>query len=311
MGLIDNPVGVLGLALLIELVIGDPVTRWHPVALFGRASSLFVDAAPIGRKQMQLVYGALLVGAGAGFVFVIGALGLQTLTSMSPAAAVIVGAAVLKVSFSVRMLVREAARAADLLEHQGVAASHGPLTALVSRDLDGISPRLASSAAVESLAENLSDSFVAPLFYYAVLGVPGALAYRAINTLDAMIGYHGRFEYLGRATAKLDDIVNFAPARLTAVLVVIAAGLARANPGRAVEIGRRDHAQTESPNAGWPMAAMAGALGTELEKLGHYHLGAPADDPDPSTIRRAIPIVRWSAALACLLTAGGLMARSL
>jgi adenosylcobinamide-phosphate synthase len=87
--------------------------------------------------------------------------------------------------------------------------------------------------------------------------------------------------------------------------------LARANPGRAIEIGRRDHARTESPNAGWPMAAMAGALGTELEKLGHYHLGAPADDPDPSTIRHAIPIVRWSAALACLLTAGGLMARSL
>ena len=301
---------MLGLALLIEIVVGDPVTGWHPVAVFGRVSSLFVDAAPIGPKRMQVAYGAVLVGAGAALVFVFSALGLQALTSISSAAALILGAALLKVSFSVRMLEREAARAADLLEHQGVGAAHGTLTALVSRDLDGISPRLAASAAVESLAENLSDSFVAPLFYYVLLGVPGALAYRAINTLDAMIGYHGQFEYLGRATAKLDDVVNFAPARLTAVLLVVASGLAGANPRRALEIGRRDHAQTESPNAGWPMAAMAGALRTELEKLGHYHLGAPADDPDPSTIRRAIPIVRWGAALACLLTAGGLMVRS-
>jgi adenosylcobinamide-phosphate synthase len=160
---------------------------------------------------------------------------------------------------------------------------------------------LAASAAIESIAENLSDSLVAPLFYYVVFGVPGALAYRAINTLDAMIGYHGRYEYLGRAAAKLDDLANLIPARLTAALLFFAAGLAGASPRAALAIGLRDHARTESPNAGWPMAVMGGALGVELEKVGHYVLGRPAEDPSPEAIRRAIPIARWGAVIACAL----------
>jgi adenosylcobinamide-phosphate synthase len=146
---------------------------------------------------------------------------------------------------------------------------------------------------------------VAPLLYFALFGVPGALAYRAINTLDAMIGYHGHFEYLGRAAAKLDDLANLIPARLSALLIIAAAALSGAAAGDAARIALRDHARTESPNAGWPMAAMAGALGVRLEKLGHYRLGEATRDCGAETIRSAIGIARWTAALAAGLALVG------
>jgi adenosylcobinamide-phosphate synthase len=244
-------------------------------------------------------------------VFLGTALALSLIGAVSPAIAVLAGVVMLKTSFSFRQLEKEAARAAQLIEHDGVPAARAPLAALVSRDVDGLSPRLAASAAIESVAENLSDSFVAPIFYYVCFGVPGALAYRAINTLDAMIGYHGRYEFLGRTAARLDDLANLIPARLTAVLLVIASALAGENARAALAIGVRDHARTESPNAGWPMAVMAGALQVHLEKMGHYRLGESAADPTPDAIRRALLVARWGAGLAAAFALGILAAPTL
>jgi adenosylcobinamide-phosphate synthase len=108
---------------------------------------------------------------------------------------------------------------------------------------------------------------VAPLFYFLILGIPGAVAYRVINTLDAMIGRHDQYEYLGKFAARLDDVVNILPARLTALFIVLAAFILRINTRAAWHIMLRDHAKTASPNAGWPMSAAAGALGVQLTKL--------------------------------------------
>ncbi|HEX7487583.1 MAG TPA: cobalamin biosynthesis protein, partial [Anaeromyxobacteraceae bacterium] len=116
-------------------------------------------------------------------------------------------------------------------------------------------------------------SAVAPLLFWAVLGVPGAMAYRALNTLDARIGYHGEYEWLGKASARLDDLANLVPARVTAVLLLAAGALRGGDVRRGLATLRRDGARTESPNAGRPMAAMAGLLGVELEKVGCYRLG--------------------------------------
>ena len=126
---------------------------------------------------------------------------------------------------------------------------------------------------MESVAESTCDSLVAPLFYFLLLGVPGAIGYRVVNTLDSMIGYHGKYEYLGKFAARLDDVLNFIPARLTALLLVLAAFVMKRNGRKAWQTALREHAKTESPNAGWPMAAMAGALDVRLEKVGHYQLG--------------------------------------
>lgn len=123
-----------------------------------------------------------------------------------------------------------------------------------------------------------------------MFGLPGAVAYRAINTLDAMIGYRGRYEWLGKAAARLDDALNLLPARLTALLLIVAA-LAGEDQPRALAMARRDARATESPNAGWPMAAMAGALGVELEKAEQYRLGAGGRPADAATIARADRLV--------------------
>jgi adenosylcobinamide-phosphate synthase len=302
---LSNGSTVLLLALAIELVVGDPRTRWHPVALFGQVMDLALRAAPQSNAAAQVAFGAAVVVAGVGGVALVAAGALAGATALHPLLGVAVGAGLLKTSFSYRQLEQEAAIVASHVAEDRIAAARTALHALVSRDTQTLSAPQAASAAIESVAENLSDSFVAPLLYFALFGVPGALAYRAINTLDAMIGYHGHFEYLGRAAAKLDDLANLIPARLSALLIIAAAALSGAAAGDAARIALRDHARTESPNAGWPMAAMAGALGVRLEKLGHYRLGEATRDCGAETIRSAIGIARWTAALAAGLALVG------
>jgi len=151
------------------------------------------------------------------------------------------------------------------------------------------------------VAENVSDSFVAPLFYFLFLGVPGAAAYRTVNTLDAIVGYHGRYEYLGKCAARLDDVLNFLPARISGVLLVAGAYFSRLRGRRAWRTMLRDHNTTESPNAGWPMSAMAGALGVRLEKAGFYRLGAEEIDPVPRRIRTGVRLALRSSVLWLLI----------
>ena len=136
------------------------------------------------------------------------------------------------------------------------------------------------------------------------------MAYRAINTLDSMVGYHGRYEYLGKASARLDDLVNLIPARLAAALVWLAtAALPGMAGGRAWRIMLAHRGRTESPNAGWTMAAMAGGLGVTLEKLGHYRLGDPAPEPEAHHIGRATRALYATTALTAAVAVGILWLR--
>jgi adenosylcobinamide-phosphate synthase len=208
-----------------------------------------------------------------------------------------------KSAFALRALAAAARAVQRPLAAGDLPAARAALRSLVSRDPSTLSPALVAAAAVESVAENTSDSLVAPLVYFLVGGVPAALAYRACNTLDAMIGYHGETEWLGKAAARLDDVANLVPARLTAALLVVASALVGAAPGGALRVWLRDGARTESPNAGRPMAAMAGALGVQLEKVGHYRLGDGGALPGPDEIARAVTIMSLAAALAAVAAA--------
>ena len=289
---------VLALALTLEVAFGDPVTRWHPVAVFGAFINRLMAFAPAEGSARQVAFGAAVVALGVGLIAAGSATALQWIGAASGWAAMVLGGVLLKVSLSYRQLEGEALGVADLIEATKLTEARRALRALVARQTEGLAPSLAASAAVESLAENLNDSFVAPLFYCVLLGVPGALAYRALNTLDAMIGYHGRFEYLGRTAAKMDDVASYIPARLTAVLIMLAAGLAGSDARGAASGALRDHGRTASPNAGWPMGAMAGAVRARIEKVGHYRLGVADGDCTPLTIRDAVRVARWGAALA-------------
>src|SRR5262249_17435431 len=147
------------------------------------------------------------------------------------------------------------------------------LRSLCSRNPAALDAPQLIAATVESVAENTSDSVIAPLCFYALLGVPGAIFYRAVNTLDAMVAYRGRYDDLSKASARPDDALNLVPARLTALLLLAAGALTRKRVVRAAAVLRRDGALTASPNAGRPMAAMAGLLGVQLSKPGEYALG--------------------------------------
>jgi len=156
-----------------------------------------------------------------------------------------------------------------------VAARHELSWRLVSRDVSQLSESLIAAATIESLAENMSDSVVAPLLWYGAGGLPCALIYRFLNTADAMLGYRDEErEWLGKTAARLDDLVNLIPARLTALLIVASAPVSGGKLCQAWQIWRRDARRTASPHAGHPMSAAAGALGVVLEKVGHYRLGA-------------------------------------
>lgn len=288
---------VLLLALGIDLAFGDPPNAVHPVAWLGRAVGLLQKGLPRRGPVKQFVGGAVLtvvVVATAGGMAALLVLALER--SVLPAGIeMVAGALLLKSTFAIRGLGRAASRVAERLRAGDLDGARLALGHLCSRDPSSLNSSEVAAAAVESVAENSSDSIVAPLFFYLLLGLPGAAMYRAANTLDAMIGYHGRFEYLGKFAARLDDVLNWVPARLTAGLLLLA-GLAKgANVRGGIRILRRDGGVTESPNAGRPMAAMAGMLDVALEKRGHYRLGDARALPSDVHITSAWRIARGGA----------------
>jgi adenosylcobinamide-phosphate synthase len=227
-----------------------------------------------------------------------------------PVVRLITNTLLLKSSFAVRALRDAAYSVRDALEAGDLARARASLSSLCSRNPDGLDAAEVAAAAVESVAENASDSIVAPLFYWACFGVPGAVFYRAVNTLDAMIGYHGRLEYAGKAAARLDDLLNFVPSRLTAALFLASGLVLRADVGQGLWTWRRDAGLTESPNAGHPMAAMAGLLGVRLEKKGHYALGDARRPIVPAHITRAGEIVSFASLAAAALGVCSTVVRS-
>ena len=203
---------VLAVAVVLDMTLGEPPSWAHPTVWMGRMTSLLERLAPrLGLAG--LLAGALIAlalaacwGAAAWFA----AYGLK---SLHTAAYILVGGLLLKSTFSVRMLHREATEVKTLLDQDDLPAVRRQMPSLVSRDPSQLTQEQAGAAAVESVSENMSDSFIGPWLAFALFGLPGAFAYRAINTLDSMIGYHGVYEYLGKAPARLDDLVNILPAQ--------------------------------------------------------------------------------------------------
>jgi len=288
---------VVPLALAFDAALGEPPSWAHPVVWIGAATTALTRLAPAGATA-RLVYGGAITALTVGGAALAGAAVARLLDRLPAPLALLAEAWLLKTTLSVRALLEAGARVERCLDDGDLDGARNAVTALVSRDpadLDGV---LLASAAVESLAENASDSIVAPLVYHALGGLSAALAYRAANTLDAMIGYRDEYEHLGKAAARLDDALNLLPARLTSGLLLAAGALGGGDVATGLAVTRRDHGQTASPNAGWPMATMAGLLGTRLEKPGHYVLGAKLPPPDLPAIDHAAELVKTLTVLA-------------
>jgi adenosylcobinamide-phosphate synthase len=288
------------LALLLDLVLGDPPNRYHPVAWMGAALGRTRRRAPLRHHVLALLYGAAVVVGGVMVVSIIGTV-VETLLRRLPLPWYwLAEACVLKTTFACRGLVQAAQQVQAALDTGELERARQLVSwHLVSRDTATLTPSQVAAATVESVAENASDGIIAPLLFYALGGLPAALAYRFVNTADAMLGYRdAEREWLGKIPARLDDLVNLVPARLTAGLLLLATWLRGGPIRRALMVWWRDAGQTASPNAGRPMSVMAGALGVELKKVGYYCLGAGHALPAARDIPAAIHLLAWAVALA-------------
>ena len=292
---------ILLLAILFDQILGEPPEAIHPVVWMGRTVAACECLAP-SRGKWSLFALGVLVAIGVPSVFAAAVFLVETLLRIHPLIELLAGAALLKTTFALRALGNAARVVRNAVAETCMDDAREALRALCSRDPSRLDSAALVAATVESVAENASDSFVAPLFWFAVGGLPGAVFYRAANTLDAMIGYRGNYEWFGKAAARLDDALNFVPARITAILLLAAALLQGRNASRGARVLLRDGAATESPNAGRPIAAIAGVLGVELAKPGHYRLGEADEALAPLHIDDAWRLVRLASALAVLIT---------
>jgi len=291
---------LLALALFLDLAFGEPPDAFHPVAWMGKVIS-FLEKRGLSRPtSSHFAYGIMIAAAVVALFTIPTYFLLSYLKGVSLVAYVITGAVFLKLTFSFRGLRTTALKIKNLLLDDKVGKARFELRALVSRDASTLSQPQLVSATVESVAESTCDSFVAPLFFFLIFGIPGAIAFRVISTLDSMIGYHGRYEYLGKFASRVDDVLNYIPARITALLLIAGAFFSERSSKRAWRVALRDHSKTASPNAGWPMAAAAGALNVQLEKPNHYRLGDGDAALTPKTIDKSL-ILTQSAGLFWIL----------
>lgn len=294
---------VLWTALALDFLLGEPPNSIHPVAWMGRLISVFYRRASKVGRVWPLLGGAAFAITGMIVIAMLALLAQNWLNTLAVPWEVLLEAVALKLTFSINGLaragriVRSALEGGDLSMARNLTSQH-----LVSRDTTTLSEPQVAAAAIESVSENASDSLVAPLFYYALFGLPGAYVYRFINTCDAMLGYRDpEREWLGKAAARLDDLANLVPARLTAALIVVSGMIFGRNPAKATRIWFRDRKLTASPNAGHPMSAAAGVLDVELEKFGHYRLGSGQRRPGPADIRQAERLLWCTAAAASIV----------
>lgn len=291
------------IAVALDALFGEPPNALHPVAWLGSLIARGRDWALAAGRAGQFWRGmgvALAIPSLAGLL----AFELARASGHSPLLLLAVTALLLKPLFAVRALGAAAFVVRDALAAGDLAAARAGLASLCSRNADQLDAPGLIAATVESVAENASDSIVAPFFYFALAGLPGAAVYRACNTLDAMIGYRGRYEWVGKAAARIDDALNFVPARLTALLFLLVTPISGGNAALGASTLWRDGGRTESPNAGRPMATMAGLLGVRLEKAGHYALGDETRALEREDITRAWQIVLGAAYVSAALAAG-------
>ena len=283
----------LPLALAIDGRWGEPPAAFHPVVWMGRvlgwAGMRIAPLQATGRDMRSFCAAALVWCALAAIVLIVsGALQWVAITLLPVWGAALVVGLLLKPMLAWRMLRGEVLAVEDALA-QSLDAGRERLSWLVSRDVQGLDAAAVRESAIESLAENLSDSVIAPLFWFVLLGLPGAALYRFANTADAMWGYPGMrggryWQWAGKWAARADDVLSWLPARITAVLLW---GVSRGNGARLTDL-RAQSRLTPSPNGGWPMGAMALALGVRLSKPGVYVLNAPGRAPQAADTQRAV-----------------------
>ena len=277
--MILESISIIGFAILIDLIFGDPKNRYHPTAWIGTLIAKFTPILKHQNSLFEKIGGVFIIIFTSSIVILLLSsidivISLITVDYASLIISVIVGALLLKTTIAIRGMEKHAISVLESLEDNNLDMARNYLSMIVKRKTTNLDKNHVFSGVLESISENTVDGITGPMFYYAIFGLFGAFVYRVINTADSMIGYKNDiFKNLGWFTAKCDTILNYIPSRLTGLMMVISAAILQNNWRNSYKVMIRDGKKTESPNAGYPMAALAGALETKFEKINHYKLG--------------------------------------
>jgi adenosylcobinamide-phosphate synthase len=293
---------IFALAFLIDLAFGEYPDRIHPTIGIGKLILILKKKAKHPNPTVEKANGVLMALS----IMLIAALPvfallywLRTLPfPYGEVLYIVVGAVLFKATFAISGMGQYTKPIAAALKNRDLDGARKWLPYIVRRDPNSLNERQIISAAVESIAESTTDGITAPFFFFAIFGVPGAFAYRVINTLDSMVGYkNAEFRNIGWFSAKMDTITNYLPARVTAYLMVAAAMLLGADWRESWRILQRDKHKTASPNAGFTISAMAGALNIQLEKQDYYKLGDDKGHISHEDIGKALRVMTLTSAL--------------
>jgi adenosylcobinamide-phosphate synthase len=294
-------------AICFDIVLGDPRNKFHPVAWLGHVIRYFVpklkqsnsdtyskndinDVANRIERTRSIIFSVLLI---VSFGIAIHICATAIVHTLGYIALIFMCALTLKMSIAIKGMEKHAAAVMCALENGDLTNARFNLSMIVKRDTNNLDEQHIISGTIESISENIVDGITSPLFYYSFLGPAGAFSFRIINTLDSMLGYTDKYyKEIGWMPALLDTIANYIPSRITALIMVIAASMVHADWKGSIQIVLRDHDKTTSRNAGYTMAAMAGALRVKLEKIGHYSLGDQYEYVSIEKCRAAICIMR-------------------
>jgi adenosylcobinamide-phosphate synthase len=289
-------------ALLIDILVGDPRSCMHPVVMIGNCISFFerkllqVQHSSVLKKLNGMLLVMLVLGITYGIIWLV----MGLLTNIHPWVAFLGGALLLSFTISPNSLAKAGNEIYQYLMDANITQARFKVGWIVGRDTANLDVGEVTRATVETIAENIVDGIISPLFYFAIGGVPLAFLYRAVNTLDSMVGYkNDRYGDFGMFAARVDDVFNYIPARITAMLLLLAAIVLRFNISGIITTIWRDAAKHPSPNSGFSEAGVAGALGIRLGGLNYYggiaskraYMGEPHNPLAPVHIKQTVHIM--------------------
>lgn len=300
------PILIVVGALVLDFAFGDPKNKYHPTAWIGALIARLVPFAKGKTPTVEKLGGAgvtLCATAIVAAVLVSYEFFIKNLTDViSTIIVILIGSLLLKTTIAIRGLEKHGILVMEALSKNNLEEARARLSMLVKRNTKDLDRNHIVSGVLESTSENIVDGLTGPMFYFGLFGLPGAFVYRTVNTIDSMVGYKNTlFRNVGWFGANCDKVLNYLPARITAYVMVLAAVLIGADWKSSLITMRQDGRKTQSPNAGYPMAAMAGALRTRFEKIDHYSLGNGTTELDENHFRSAVLLMKVTCLLFCTL----------
>lgn len=296
---------ILVFAIILDFTVGDPKNKFHPTAWVGNLIGCIIPYGKTNSALSEKVWGILFVliitGIVLSILFILDfGINLISLDVIGIIVSIIIGSILFKTTIAIRGMEQHVMKVVSSIENDDIQSARDNLSMIVKRNTTNLDKNHILSGVLESVSENTVDGITGPLFYFGFFGIFGAFVYRIINTFDSMIGYRTEmFENLGWFAAKCDTIINYLPSRLTGLIMILGSFILRINWKQSYHIMIRDNSKLSSTNAGYPMAALAGALNTTFEKTNHYKIGDGNMELDISHIKSSITLMKVTSLLFC------------